>query len=96
MTKLGKKQKKVSKENSGCIIFLTLSQQQAPPPQQQAPPPQPRMNHIDQVVHLIQTSLEHQQVFKQLMMQICQLEQYKVTFNIFFIIFTLSKYYFVI
>ena len=73
--------------------FLTLSQQQAPPPQQQAPPPQPRMNHIDQVVHLIQTSLEHQQVFKQLMMQICQLEQYKVIFKLFLYNFYILNYF---
>ena len=41
-------------------------------------PPPVVLTPIDQVVHLIQTSAQHQQLFKDLMIQICQLEQYKV------------------
>ena len=45
-------------------------------PPQPAAPPQPVMrtlNPIEQVIQLIQTSLDHQNVFKQLMQQITQL-----------------------
>ena len=65
------------------------TQQQAPQAQQAAPqrqqplapqqPAQPVMrtlSPIEQVIQLIQSSLEHQSVFKQLMQQITQLEQY--------------------
>ena len=48
-----------------------------PPPQPVQPAP--RLSPIEEVVHLIQTSVQHQNVFKQLMIQITQLEQYKVT-----------------
>ena len=51
----------------------------APQPVAPAPAPQPVMrtlSPIEQVIQLIQSSLEHQSVFKQLMQQITQLEQY--------------------
>ena len=48
------------------------------PPQPTPQPPAPRLSPIEEVVHLIQTSVQHQNVFKQLMIQITQLEQYKV------------------
>ena len=53
--------------------------QRAPQPVAPAPAPQPVMrtlSPIEQVIQLIQSSLEHQSVFKQLMQQITQLEQY--------------------
>merc|ERR1711990_637882 len=51
----------------------------APQPVAPAPAPQPVMrtlSPVEQVIQLIQSSLEHQSVFKQLMQQITQLEQY--------------------